>query len=928
VGRAQHRGPQGAEDGGGEVNCRAARTAEPRDLPNGVSAHRTTRRRATQWFLAAAICFTPVAGSAQTIGSAALAESIEGLGQTMRVLMIGAHPDDEDTQVISWLSRGLHVETAYLSLTRGDGGQNAIGNELGEALGVIRTEELLAARRVDGGKQFFTRAYDYGFSKSAEEAFTQWPHDSLLRDVLTVVRRFRPHVIIAVFTGTPRDGHGQHQASGILAREAYDLAADTARFPRATTADQGAWTVSKFYRGAGFRRESGTLTFNVGTYDPVLGRSYAEVAAISRSQHRSQAFGTLQQKGVRMDALQREATRVPAPEDPKQEQSIFDGIDTSWARLRSGAFGAASLAALDSIPAALAATRAAFDAFAPERSVPSLARLQRLVRNVCANDPLTEACAWTDRNSPPPPAPARGYLAGSKPGSAANGDVSRTRDVALGRINQALALASGVAIEATAPRELWATDEPVSGTLTIYNRGRLPIQFVDFVSPTIAGAGSMVSHPPVASIAPDSAAVREFRGRAFGRPTAPWWLAESRVGATYANLSIRADEGQSFPDASMTVGLTVDGAGFDVTVPVVHRYADQVRGEQNRPIAGVPAVSVLLDQEFEYAAARAPLERQIRVHLQTAGTGAKAVKVSLTLPAGLLADSTMKSIEVPQPGVVQTVSFTVRGQLPAGRHVVEVTATDLSGNEYRQGYTTIDYEHIRARRLYRPSQLVLQAVDLVAGGPRRIGYVQGVGDNSMPALAQLGYQVVPVDPATLGQADLSGFDAIVVGPRAYETIPALVINNARLLEYVRDGGTMVVQYGQYEMQQPGIMPYPITINRPHDRVTDETAPVTILDSTSTVLRAPNRITSADFDGWVQDRSLYMPRTFDPNYVPSLAMSDPGEQPNRGAVLVAPYGKGTYVYTTLAFFRQLPNGVPGAARLFANLLAAKAPGVAQ
>jgi LmbE family N-acetylglucosaminyl deacetylase len=256
---------------------------------------------------------------------------------------------------------------------RGDGGQNVIGNELGEGLGVIRTEELLAARRIDGARQYFTRAYDYGFSKNAQEAFTQWPHDSLLLDVMTVVRAFKPHVIIAVFTGTPRDGHGQHQAAGILSREVYDLSADTVRFPRSATAGHGAWSVSKFYRGTFFQRESATLTFNVGEYDPVLGRSFAEIAAISRSQHRSQAFGSLQPLGARTDAVQREATRVAAPEDPKAEQSLFDGIDTTWARFRGDANGTAR-SALDSLPSAV-------------RGCPGD------VRSVCAGEDDPRTCA-------------------------------------------------------------------------------------------------------------------------------------------------------------------------------------------------------------------------------------------------------------------------------------------------------------------------------------------------------------------------------------------------------------------------------------------------------------------------------------------------------------------------------------------------------
>jgi LmbE family N-acetylglucosaminyl deacetylase len=872
------------------------------------------------------VCMALVPGrlDAQDRGASALGAALRGLAVSTRVLIIGAHPDDEDTQVITWLSRGRNVETAYLSLTRGDGGQNIIGNELGEALGVIRTEELLAARRVDGGKQFFTRAYDYGFSKNAEEAFTQWPHDSLLRDVLTVVRSFRPHVIISVFTGTPRDGHGQHQAAGILAREAYDWSGDTARVTRAATQGYGAWTVSKFYRGASFRRDSATFTMNVGEYDPVLGRSYAEIAAISRSQHRSQAFGTLQPLGVRLDYLQRQASRVPAPVDPKAEQSIFDGMDTTWARFRGRARDASSRASLDSLPQAFADAQRSFDAYAPERSIPALGKLKRLLDRLCAGE-LHSPCTSTG-NTPGAPGPPFGYLAGTAPDGTAENDLGRSRGVALERVDNALRLASGVVLDVIAPRELWAIDQSVTGTVTVYNRGRLPLHVTDDV--TIEGMRT--SHQPVVTVPPDSTFVRQFSGRPFARtgiPTAPWWLAEPRTGAMFANLRVRADEGAVLPEALVRLEVMVDSVPFTLAAPVVYRYADQVRGEIRRPIAGVPAVSVRLEQEFEYVPARVPIERELRVHVWQPDTAARAVEVTLRLPTGLTTDSSTRSVTLPPAGSARTVPFRVRGTLPAGRHVIEAVAT-VDGKEYAQGYATIDYEHISPRRMYRPSRLTIESVDVAGTANMRVGYIQGVGDNSAPALEQLGVTVTRLNPATLGQVDLSGYTAIVVGPRAYETQPALVANNARLLDYARAGGTLVVQYGQYEMQQPGMMPYPVTINRPHDRVTNEKAPVTILDTDAAVLRSPNRITTRDFEGWIQDRSLYMPRTFDSAYTPVLAMNDPGEQPSRGALLVAPLGRGTYVYTTLAFFRQLPNGVPGAARLFVNLLAAKANRPAQ
>lgn len=852
---------------------------------------------------------------AQERGANALAEALEGLGVSARVLMIGAHPDDEDTQIIAWLSKGRHVETAYLSLTRGDGGQNAIGNELGEALGVIRTEELLAARRVDGGRQYFTRAYDFGFSKSADEAFTQWSRDSLLRDVVTVVRAFRPQVIISVFTGTPRDGHGQHQAAGILAREAYDVAADTVRFPRAATSGHGPWTVAKFYRGATFRPNDATLRFNVGEYDPVLGRSYAEIAAISRSQHRSQAFGTLERRGVRWDQVQLEASRVSGRDRSTAEQSMFDGIDTTWARFRSAVRDPGTRAALDSLPAALAAARASFDAFAPERSVPALARVQSLLQRVCVptRTIVGPRCVESSAASDGDPLMQRDL------------ELPTAVDIARQRVSHALVLATGLALEATAEREVWALDEAVPVSLALYNRGRVPVEMVSTALErrglgTVADFAIGSARGP--RLAPDSVYTRQWTLERHPRatPSQPYWLERPRQGAMYDTAASGLEERLTAVDARASVTVRYGDVYFSLQQPITYRFVDQVRGEINRPIADAPAVSVLLDHERQYAPANAPIERAIRVHLRSASSDTQRVSVALRVPTGLQADSGSRTVTLPGPGTQRTVTFLVRGQLPVGRHTVEAVATS-NGETFAQGYVLIDYEHINPRRMYRPSRLALEAVDVRVPDGLRVGYIAGVGDNAPPMLQQLGIPITMIDPATLPSTDLSRFTAIVVGPRAYEASAALVANNARLLEYVRNGGTAVVQYGQYEMMRPGMMPYPVTINRPHDRVTVENAPVRILDPAAPLLTAPNRITTADFEGWVQDRSLYMPRTFDERYRPLLEMSDPGEAPNRGALLVASYGRGTYVYTTLAFFRQLPAGVPGAARLFVNLLAA-------
>ena len=851
---------------------------------------------------------------AQDRGAAQLGSLVEGLGISARVLVIAAHPDDEDTQLIAWLARGQHVETAYLSLTRGDGGQNLIGNELGEALGAIRTEELLSARRLDGGRQYFTRAYDYGFSKNSDEAFAQWPHDSLLRDVVTVVRAFKPHVIVSVFSGTPRDGHGQHQAAGILAKEAYEVAADSVRLPRAATAGHAPWTVAKFYRGAFFRGDEATLRMNVGEYDPLLGRSYSEIAAVSRSQHKSQAMGQLQRKGPRMDALIREATRAAAaPNDAKQERGLFDGLDTSWARFRPVVSTPERRAALDSLGPAFGEVRTRIDVFHPSMVLPALARAAQLLVRVCdvrAEDE-TPSCEGT----------ADGAAAGSN--AELRDDMVRTATVATQRLNDAIIAAAGVAVEATANREVWAVGQPVTAQVTVYNRGDRPMR-VSGVTAILPGAAPRAA-AFTATLLPDSSAQDSITFTA-GSVTQPWWLVTARRAAMFVPEVRGIPEDVATRGTQVDVEVVIESVPVHAVVPLVYRYADPIRGEVNRPLAAAPAIGVTLDRDVEFAPANSPIERPVRVHVRSAAGDEREVQVTLDLPNGLVADSATRTVTLPA-GAVRTMVFAVRGRLAPGRHAIKARVSS-GGETFTSGYAAIDYEHIRPQRLYRPSAVALEAVDLKVPRGLTVAYIPGVGDNIAPMLEQLGLNVTVLDPASLPRTDLSRFGAVVVGTRAYEASDALVANNARLLEYAHGGGTLVVQYGQYEMQQAGIMPYPITLARPADRVTLENAPVKVLDLNAPVLNAPNRITDQDFAGWVQDRTLYMPRTFDRAYTPVLETNDPGEPPNRGPILIAQYGKGTYVYTTLAFFRQLPNGVPGAARLFVNLMAAKVPRTAQ
>jgi LmbE family N-acetylglucosaminyl deacetylase len=864
-------------------------------------------RRILNAAIAAAVFLSASLASAQQNDAAELGELVRGLGVNARVLIIGAHPDDEDTQLIAWLARGRQVKTAYLSLTRGDGGQNRIGNELGEALGAIRTEELLAARRIDGGHQYFTRAYDFGFSKSAEETYKHWPKDSILRDVVSVVRDFRPHVIIAIFTGTPRDGHGHHQVSGLLAREAFDLAGDGARMPISATHGRAPWTPLKFYRSSRFGGES-TYRFDVGEYSPLRGVSYAELAAESRSQHKSQAQGSLRRKGVIMDGVRLEASHLRNITPGLIETSMFDGIDTTWSRIAREVHGSRDV--IDSIPGAIAEVQRAYTPYTPDRMLAALGRLRKLTRQA--------ETSVDDRD--------------------AQASLAELED----RCNRSMVVASGLGIDAAADRENWAIEEPVRVNVAVYDReqekGERDSAHVASQPMSVAVRFPKEERKPGRAIG-SSQSISLSDTLKLDSLSQPWWLTQPRAGDIFGTPIVASPEDELRGPAAL---IEAKPHAFTTTTTFVRRTIDPIKGEVDRPIAIVPAVSVSVDQPVQYVPANRPFDRVVRVALLSASDHARPVRVSLTLPQGLRADSSSITVGLPDyagnfggegepqgiPGArvvtgnspLRTVEFHVHGTIQEGRHVISAIA-ESDGHRYASGYTLIDYDHIRPQRLYRAANVELSAVDIRVTSGLNVAYVPGVGDNVAPMLEQLGVPLTIIDPDKLQAADLSRFTTVVIGPRAYESSPALVAANPKLFEFARQGHTLVVQYGQFEMANPGMMPYPITIVRPGDRVTEESATVRITDPSSPILNGPNRIGPSDWAGWVQERTLYMPRTHDERYRTMLSMNDTGEQPNDGAILVAPLGRGTYVYTTLALFRQLPAGVPGGARLFVNLLSA-------
>ena len=795
--------------------------------------------------------------------------ALRRLSVTGGVLYVGAHPDDENTALLAYLARGRGARTAYLSLTRGDGGQNLLGPEKGELLGVVRTQELLAARRLDGAEQFFTRAVDFGFTKSPKEAFRIWNHEEVLADVVWVVRRFRPDVIIARFPATGEGGHGQHTASAILAAEAFDAAGDPARFPeqlgrvRPWRPKRLLWNVFNFRPGEAPKDADRLLAVDVGAYDPLLGKSYTEIAARSRTMHKSQGQGTPERRGAALNYFAH-LKGEPAARD------IFDGVETGWRRVAGG----------EAVGQLLGEAARAYDASDPQKVLPLLVRAYSLLGRLAASETPADPLVSEKRRE-------------------------------LGEVIRACA---GLWVEATAPEPYVTPGAPVKVTTTLVNRSDFPLRLVGLGPP---GAGPAQAGDELRNNRPVS---REVTRPAPADYSQAYWLREGPGRGLFAvREQSLVGTPESAPPLSVPVTLAAGEGGDRLTfeTPVLFRWTDRVNGDMYRPVVVVPEAAVRVEETTLVFPDRQP--KRVRVTLRSNAAAGAAGTLRLRLPAGWAASPAALPVTLKAGGEEFRADFLVTP--PAAESAATLAAEfESAGKTFTRGVFEIDYPHIPRQTLFPAAEARLVRADVRRRG-RRVGYVMGSGDEVPEALRQVGYDVTLLTDEDLEAADLSRFDAVVTGVRAYNTRAALRRHGRRLLEYVERGGTLVVQYNTAERALEGarLGPYPFKLSQ--ERVTDEEAAVEMLAPADPLLAAPNRIGPADFAGWVQERGLYFASDWDARYTPLFSARDPGERDARGSTLVARVGRGTYVFTALAFFRQLPAGVPGAYRLFVNMISA-------
>ncbi|NLR57981.1 PIG-L family deacetylase [Chitinophaga polysaccharea] len=780
------------------------------------------------------------------------------------VLYVAAHPDDENTRLLGYLAKEKLYRTGYLSLTRGDGGQNLVGNEQSELLGLIRTQELLAARRIDGAEQFFTRAQDFGFSKNPQETFTIWDREKILGDVVYMIRKFQPDVIICRFPADSRAGHGHHTASAMLAAEAFTAAADPKRYPeqlklvKPWQAKRILWNTFSF--GSINTTADDQFKIDVGAFNPLLGKGFGEIAAESRSQHKSQGFGVPASRGSSLEYFLTIKGGTP-------KKDLLDDVNTSWSRVAGG----------DKVGHLVDAALAAYNMDDPSASVPALLEIRSAIQ------------ALPD-----------GYW----------------RNLKLAETEQLIYACAGLWAEAysTAPTVVPGTN--MEATVQLINRGNIKVTLeqIDLPGKPNAAGQQELGYNKFTSISQTLAVP------ANTPESQPYWLAAAhRVGMYVINDPLLVGNPENIPPLQAKIRFRIGGQEFNITRPLQYKYTDPVKGEIYQPLVIAPPVVADLNSQVYIFTDTKPQPVPIKIKAmadQVQGT------VKLQLPAGFVATESSLPFNLAQKGDEVEVRFNIHPEKNiTDNHADTFTVVmQTNGKEYTQSLQQIRYDHIPLITLFPPAAARLVSVNLKHNG-NRLGYIPGAGDMVAASLRQVGYDVTELTEKDIMSGNLQQYDAIIAGVRAYNVNARMKYWQPRLMEYVNNGGKLIVQYNvNSPLVTNNLGPYPFNLSR--DRVTDENAAVHFINPKDPVFHYPNEITAADFNGWVQERGLYYTTNADKAYDKLFTMHDQGESPLDGSTLVAHYGKGAYVYTGLSFFRQLPAGVPGAYRLFVNLISVK------
>ena len=819
-------------------------------------------------FLAAIIALSTAAVLAQQPQKPTASEiyhKLEKLNFLGSALYVAAHPDDENTRLISYLANDMHAKTAYLSLTRGDGGQNLIGPEIRELLGVIRTQELLAARASDGGEQLFTRANDFGYSKHPDETLEIWNKDAVLSDVVRAIRTFKPDVIINRFNHrNPGSTHGHHTASAMLSSEAFDLVGDATKFPE-TAITYGSWqpkrllfNTSWWFYGSKEKFEkadkSNLVSVETGNYYPALGLSNGEIASLSRSMHKSQGFGSTGTRGKQTEYLE-----FLKGEFPQDTTNIFDGINTSWSRIEGGvAIGKILNPLLDS-----------FNFQDPSTIVPQLVEAYKLLKD-------TKQGHW--------------------------------RSIKLKELEELIVACSGVFLEAVANKESINPMGAYTLKVEAINRGANKIT----LSTITTASGLILSSKEIVLLSNEKENLELEVTSQNKVPSTAYWLKSKGTLGMYSAPKDLIGLPQTPAAEQILFTLNIDNTALQILKDVVYKFNDPVDGEVYRPFNVLPKVSASIAEKVLVFANEN--SQKVAVHVR-AGKDNLEGTLQLNAPKGWVVSSP-QLFTLERQGETSTLWFTVTPPKNQSQGYLR-PLIQIGDTYYDKELINIDYDHIPYQSVLLPSKAKVVRINIEKKG-QHIGYIQGAGDGVGQSLEQIGYSVTNLNVTEISAQSLKKYDAVVVGVRAYNTIAALAFAQKELNKYVQAGGTMVVQYNtSHRLVTKQVAPYALSLSR--DRVTDEFAPVTILDPSHSVLNSPNKITQEDFKGWVQERGLYFPNKWAEEFTPILAMNDKGAPQTKGSLLVARYGKGHYVYTGLSFFRELPAGVAGAYRLFANII---------